>query len=243
MASSKIVLFIVEGESDELALGRILSTLIAQFSGDGVKFGITRGDITSARASRNEPSSSSIKKRVQKVVRSFLEVDKLRWTDLSAIVLITDTDGAFIKDELVEFNADAARLRYFEDHIETSNVDGIHDRNQQKSACLKVLMATSFMTYANCKVPFKVAYMSRNLEHALSDYARDASTEKKIELARAFTRAYGAKPDAFLRLLDDLAPTGSYRDSWRYIARDDNSLKRGSNMKQVLDELGERVSQ
>lgn len=237
MASSKIVLFIVEGETDELALGRILSSLIARFSGDGVKFGITRGDITSAYDSPNEPASSSIKKRVQKAARSFLEIDKLRWTDLCAIVLITDTDGAFIDDELIELDVDAARLRYFEDHIETADVAGVCERNARKSACLKVLTTTSYLTYAKCKVPFKVAYMSRNLEHALSDYVCEASTEKKVELARAFTRTYGSRPDDFLRLLDRLAPEGSYRDSWRYIAQGDNSLKRGSNMKQVLDGL------
>ena len=237
MASPKIVLFIVEGRTDELALGRVLSKLVGDSSGCGVKFGITRGDITSSYVFGEEPSSSTIKKRVQSTVRSFLERDKLSWNDLSSIILITDTDGAFVEDALVWFNQEEPSLRYFNDHIETGDASSLRRRNKCKSSCLKVLVSTHFMTYARRKVPFRVAYMSRNLEHALSDYAQEASTEKKVELARRFTGNYGLNTSEFLELLAEIAPPGTYQDSWNYIFDQSNSLKRGSNMKQVLDEL------
>lgn len=237
MASPKIVLFIVEGRTDELALGQVLSKLVGDSSGCGVKFGITRGDITSSYVFGEEPSSSTIKKRVQSTVRSFLERDKLSWNDLRSIILITDTDGAFVEDVFVWFNQEEPSLRYFTDHIETGDADSLRRRNKCKSSCLKVLVSTYFMTYAKRKVPFRVAYMSRNLEHALSGFAQEASTEKKVELARRFTRNYGLNISEFLELLAEIAPPGTYQDSWNYIAEQSNSLERGSNMKQVLDEL------
>lgn len=237
MTSPKIVLFIVEGRTDELALGRVLSKLVGDSSGCGVKFGITRGDITSSYVFGEEPSSSTIKKRVQSTVRLFLERDKLSWSDLGSIILITDTDGAFVEDAFVWFNQEKPSLRYFTDHIETGNVDSLRRRNKCKSSCLKVLVSTFFMTYAKRRVPFRVAYMSRNLEHALSDYSQEASTEKKVELARRFADNYGLNTSEFLELLAEIAPPGTYQDSWNFISEQSNSLKRGSNMKQVLDEL------
>lgn len=241
MASPKIVLFIVEGETDERALGRVLSKLVTDSLGYGVKFGITRGDITSKYVSGKENPSSTIKKRVQSAARSFLNRYKLRWSDLCYIVFITDTDGAFISDELIRFNPNECGFKYFDNHIEASDTDGARIRNDIKSSCLKVLASTSSMTYSKRRVPFKAAYMSRNLEHALSDYKIEASIEKKDELAYAFNRRYGSSPAHFIRLINDIAPNGSYRDSWKYIADDTNSLKRGSNMKQVLEELGLQI--
>ena len=79
--------------------------------------------------------------------------------------------------------------------------------------------------------------MSRNLEHALSDYSGRATQQKKYDLARKFSKKYGTDVIGFLELLTFLAPVGSYQDSWVYVARDNNSLLRGSNMKQTLEAL------
>ena len=45
MGATKFVLFIVEGETDELALGRALTSLFASGEHPGPRFGIVRGDI------------------------------------------------------------------------------------------------------------------------------------------------------------------------------------------------------
>lgn len=50
MGATKFVLFIVEGETDELALGRALTSLFASGEHPGPRFGIVRGDITSVHA-------------------------------------------------------------------------------------------------------------------------------------------------------------------------------------------------
>lgn len=237
MGAVKFVLFVVEGETDELALGRALTSLFASGDRPGPRFGIVRGDITSAHALGAGNPASSIKRRLVDAVKEFLAKDKLRATDLDAIVLLTDTDGAFIDDSAVIYNEDEPRCSYHEDRIETSNVDSLRLRNQRKASCLKTLSRTHELTCSKKTIPFKVAYMSRNLEHALSNYPGKASQQKKYDLARAFSRKYGADVVAFTELLTFLAPNGSYRDSWGYITQENNSLLRGSNMKQTLEAL------
>lgn len=237
MGTTKFVLFIVEGETDELALGRALTSLFASGEHPGPRFGIVRGDITSVHALGAGNPASTIKKRLVDAVKEFLAKDKLRVTDLDAIVLLSDTDGAFIDDSLVVYDEDEPRCSYYEDRIETSNVASLRQRNQCKSSCLKTLSRTHELTCNKRKIPFKAAYMSRNLEHALSDYSGRATQQKKYDLARKFSKKYGTDVIGFLELLALLAPVGSYQDSWVYIAQDNNSLLRGSNMKQTLEAL------
>ena len=166
MGATKFVLFIVEGETDELALGRALTSLFASGQHPGPRFGIVRGDITSVRALGAGNPASTIKRRLVDTVKEFLAKDKLRATDLDAIVLLSDTDGAFIDDSLVVYDEDGPHCSYFEDRIETSNVASLRQRNQCKSSCLKTLSRTHELTCNKRKIPFKAAYMSRNLEHA-----------------------------------------------------------------------------
>ncbi len=237
MGAAKFVLFVVEGETDELALGRALTSLFATGDKPGPRFGIIRGDITSAHALGAGNPASTIKRRLVAAVKEFLAKDKLRAADLDAIVLLSDTDGAFIDDSAVVYREEKSHCSYLEDRIETSDVDSLRLRNQIKASCLKTLSRTNELTCDKKKIPFKVAYMSRNLEHALSDYPGYASQQKKYDLARAFSRKYGANVMAFTELLVLLAPDGSYRDSWDYIAQNNNSLLRGSNMKQTLGAL------
>lgn len=192
MGATKFVLFIVEGETDELALGRALTSLFASGEHPGPRFGIVRGDITSVHALGAGNPASTIKRRLVDTVKEFLAKDKLRVTDLDAIVLLSDTDGAFIDDSLVVFDEDeprcSPRCSYFEDRIETSNVASLRQRNQCKSSCLKTLSRTHELTCNKRKIPFKAAYMSRNLEHALSDYSGRATQQKKYDLARKFSK-------------------------------------------------------
>lgn len=178
MGAAKFVLFVVEGETDELALGRALTSLFATGDKPGPRFGIIRGDITSAHALGAGNPASTIKRRLVAAVKEFLAKDKLRAADLDAIVLLSDTDGAFIDDSAVVYREEKSHCSYLEDRIETSDVDSLRLRNQIKASCLKTLSRTNELTCDKKKIPFKVAYMSRNLEHALSDYPGYASQQK-----------------------------------------------------------------
>ena len=230
MAFSKLVLFVVEGESDELALGRSLTTVFAARRHLEVRFGIVRGDITAD----SDGSPSDIKKRVNACARQYLSRYKLKWSDLDSIVLISDMDGAFLNSSSVVERQGSDGIIYLPDRIICNDAYGINKRNERKSGCLKVLSRTGYLSYSGKKVRFIACYMSRNLEHALSDRIEETSTDDKFALARRFTKRYGTNDVEFLAFLKSIAPEGDYRDSWDYISQGTNSLQRGSNLCQVL---------
>lgn len=235
LALSKVVLFIVEGETDELALGAPLNKLFSSFNSSEFRFRVTRGDLITNRSYGSECSPNNVKKRVVEQVKIFLGRYKLKWSDLAAIIYLTDTDGTFIAASSVVQNDELNGISYFLDHVESPYSASIVSRNDNKSACLKVLCRSGHLTYSGQRVAFKTCYMSRNLEHALHGRVEEADTPTKVALSRKFAKYYRVHPEAFAELITKIAPSGSYQDSWLYIADGLHSLERGSNLSQVLD--------
>lgn len=83
--TKKIVLFIVEGVTEQIALEGILSNL----SPDGVRFKITNGDITSNIRS----NETNIIKTVYNHVVGYIEREYIKKSDILQIVQLIDTDG------------------------------------------------------------------------------------------------------------------------------------------------------
>ena len=105
MASTrKVVLFIVEGPSDEAALGGIFTKI---FSNAAVKFDVIHGDVTT---SCQDPAK--IREHVRNEILKHLARDRgYGWKDLERIVVICDTDGAFVPSSCIEASSDG-RLHY-----------------------------------------------------------------------------------------------------------------------------------
>ena len=85
--AKQVMIFIVEGPTEETALAQILSRI---FSTGQIKFEIVHGDITTER--RLNP-----RERVRGLVLQSLKLNGYRWKDIARIVQISDTDGAFIR--------------------------------------------------------------------------------------------------------------------------------------------------
>lgn len=113
LALSKVVLFIVEGETDELALGAPLNKLLSSFKSSEFRFRVTRGDLITNRSYGSECSPNNVKKRVVEQVKIFLGRYKLKWSDLAAIIYLTDTDGTFIAASSVVQNDELNGISYF----------------------------------------------------------------------------------------------------------------------------------
>lgn len=233
------VLFIVEGPTDELALGGILTAVTAQRFGDNVKFDVMRTDpLTRYRFTsipNGAPVSCVAREKVRDEVLAYLERQRYAWRDLSRIVYLTDTDGVFIPDELVVSNEDSDSLVYGEDSIRCCDPLDIRRRNHMKAEGLNQLRRVGELTYKRHAVPFSVHYMSRNLEHALNGVSENQTDEEKGELARQFSRRYSADISGFLDLIQSLCPRGGYSDSWDYISRELHSLQRGTNLLYALE--------
>jgi len=106
----KILLFIVEGSNDEVALGMPLENLQKSFSRDDmIMFGITHGDIT---------SDFKVKKAADEIVncaKKYCEIYKLKKSDIYKIVLLIDMDGAYIPSDAIITSDEHNKAYYGED--------------------------------------------------------------------------------------------------------------------------------
>lgn len=127
MAKKKVMLFIVEGPTDETSLSTVLNRI---FSSSTVKFQVVHGDVLT----RDFTSSDKIVAAVWDQVKAFMgEIYKK--SDIFRIVHLTDMDGVFVPDDaVVEDNVMAAGAPplYTETQIQTPNRVGILDRNKRK---------------------------------------------------------------------------------------------------------------
>ncbi len=95
--AKKIVLVIVEGESDRKALGLQLSRFVKPAN---LHIEITHGDITT----REDVDDTNVLSKVCDIVKEFIKDSKERTkfrykkTDISEIIHLLDTDGAFVSD-------------------------------------------------------------------------------------------------------------------------------------------------
>ena len=124
MAKKKVMLFIVEGPTDETSLSTVLNRI---FSSSTVKFQVVHGDILT----RDFTSPDKIVAAVWEQVKEFMG-SIYRKSDICRIVHLTDMDGVFIPDDAV-VEDDSMKIDdspyYTETQIQTPNRAGILNRN------------------------------------------------------------------------------------------------------------------
>lgn len=151
-STRKVVLFIVEGPSDEAACG--IFTKI--FNNAAVKFDVIHGDVTT---SCQDPAK--IREHVRNEILRHLARDRgYGWKDLERIVVICDTDGAFVPSSFIEASSDG-RLHYEECRILARDPAAIVERNAKKSEALKRLSSIKELTSKQRKVPIRTFFLSR----------------------------------------------------------------------------------
>lgn len=226
--SKKIILFIVEGPTEKIALGSIFYRI---FNPAYVEFDVVHGDLTSNYDTWRNPREA-----VREIVLDYIKANRgFRWDDIKQVVQICDTDGAFIPESSI-IQSDNEKTVYTDDCIFSTNPNGIIDRNSRKKYSMNKLVAVKSLTYRKKSIPYAVYFLSRNMEHAFYNIKGNLSDEKKSDLAYKFRKKYINNIDEFLAFLksSDIAVEGSYKDTWDYIKVGNNSLKRGSNLYLVL---------
>ena len=219
MREKKVVAVIVEGPSDEAALGPSIQDY---FSTDEVRFIVVHGDITTNGTLTHE----TIISRIYDLINTIKSRYRYRNSDFLRIIHLCDTDGAFASDSIVE--ADVGSIRYYTDHVEVRDAKALQDRNERKAAVLFRLRSTQKIN----GIPYRIYYNSCNLEHVLWNRLRHINSREKIRLADEFAERYEGKLEDFIRFITDpeLAVPGTYRDTWEFIEEDTNSLNRHTNI-------------
>ena len=219
--AKKVVFVIVEGPTDEVAISSVLKGI---FTLHEIHFQVIHGDITIENGITGKNAKAHVANRID------LEMKKYAYkkSDILQIVHLIDTDGAFIPMNLVKGRNEKG-IQYFVDHIETGEVEFIKKRNERKSSVVASLCATGKMKGT---IPYSIYYFSRNMEHVLHNIVVDLNDDEKQELADAFAEKYENNPEEFFTFMrsEQIAVSGSYKQTWEFIRKETNSLKRYSNL-------------
>ena len=219
MSEKKVVAVIVEGPSDENAIGGILKEF---FSSEEVQFAVVHGDITSDNGTTKENAVSKIGALIETIRSRY----GYNWRDFVRIIHIADTDWAFAQNCIKE--TEVENIRYYEDHIEYFDIEEVKKRNMHKSEIMFKLYTTGKIR----NIQYRLYFNSCNLEHVLYNELKDFSDDEKEILSDEFAEKYEGKVLEFIEFISDksFAVDGTYRETWKYIEKDMNSLQRHSNM-------------
>ena len=220
MARKKIVFIIVEGLSDETALGAILSKL---YDSSSVYIHVMRCDITTEKLTGNKTIVGSI----GDVVSNYAKSRHFKKSDFQEIIHIADTDGAFIPNDSIIEDVQAEEVFYSEEEIRTKSKRKIEQRNETKRNHMRVLFSRNRIW----DVPYNLFYMSCNLDHVLYNKLNSTDAEKESD-AFAFAKKYKLLPDEFIKYIceSDFSVMTDYKTSCEFIQQGLHSLNRYTNL-------------
>lgn len=225
--TKKAIFVIAEGPTDEDALSSVLKQI---FSSAEVHFHMIHGDITTENAIAANNAKSRVAERIEAEMKKYA----YKKCDILQIAHLIDTDGAFIPENLVKARTEKG-VQYFEDHIETGEVEYIQERNRKKSSVVASLCSTGKM---KSTMPYSIYYFSRNMEHVLHNMSTELTDDQKVELADAFAEKYEKNPMGFVDFIesDEVAVAGNYAQTWSFIRTGTNSLNRYSNLRILFEQ-------
>ena len=146
-------------------------------------------------------------------------------SDIIQIIHIVDLDGTYIDPNNVVYH-DNDKIEYCSDCIKTKNVQGTINRNNCKARILNKLSSTNIIN----GIPYRIFFFSTNLEHVLHN-VQNATREEKNNLAQNFEDRFYDKPKDFIKFINnkDFAINKEYEETWNFIKKENNSLKRYTN--------------
>ncbi len=228
MARKKIVFVIVEGVSEEDALGAILSHI---YDKSTVWVQVLRKDITS----EYDVKPSNIVSKLGNIIKDYAKKNNYEKDDFKEIIHLVDMDGAYIPNKNVVEDKSAKDPIYSLTDIKTADKSGIENRNQRKSANINRI--------CTCKdiwtIPYSAYYMSCNLDHVLYNKLNSTDEEKEND-AFQFAKRYKDKTEEFISFIgqSDFSVVGDFKESWEFIKLDLHSLERYTNFGICFDCVG-----
>lgn len=220
MARKKIVFVIVEGPTDNDALGLVFEHF---FKEKEVYVHIVHGDITT----RTGINNSNILKAVVEEIKGYASNTHLTSKDFQEIIHIVDMDGAFVDNTKVVEDITKEEVYYSETEIRAKDKQGIEKRNLQKRENLNKMTAKNKIW----NIPYSVYYMSCNLDHVLYNKLNSTDEEKEQD-AFDFAKRYEDDLQGFLHFISTsyFSVQGTYVDTWKFIKEETHSLERHTNL-------------
>lgn len=225
----KIVLLLVEGEADEAALAPLIKKILQR---EDLLVKLCNGDLTSQVYTSKD---KNIITEIGRVISEFIKFNKIKKSDIVKIIHVIDMDGAYIAEEYA-CEGENESFKYLDNCIMVNNKERIIRRNQGKSKAIDRLIGKNEIM----DIPYKVYYMSCNLDHVLYN-ERNLDACKKVDMADDFADSFLDNIEGFIKFFNEknLIFQGNYDDSWKQIKLELNSLQRHSNLHFFLNEYTE----
>lgn len=170
--TDKVILFLVEGPTDEDALALIYSRIVKEHD---IKFEVLHTDITADE----DMTVKYIEDRIKKVIEVYLTKNPfIKKSDILKVVQIIDTDGAFIPSALIK-QSETGKTEYFKTYIAAKNKNRLTRRNISKRSIVHRLAHSENVA----GFLYEIYYFSRNIEHVLHNITEDLTDEEKEDLA------------------------------------------------------------
>lgn len=219
MARKKIVFVIVEGPSEETALGILLNKI---FDTNSVYVKIWHGDVTSAPG----VNMSNVVSKIGDVITQYANANHYSKEHFQEIIHLIDTDGAYISEENVVQDDSAVDPIYTLSEIHTDKREEILARNKRKSGNMDKLSACKMIW----SIPYRAYYMSCNLDHVLYG-KQNSSDDEKEDDSYKFAKEYKNKIPEFIQFISesDFSVKEDYKESWDFIRKEKHSLERYTN--------------
>ena len=220
----KLILFLVEGITEEISFGLIFSEI---FADKEIEFQIVHGDITT----RNRVNSGNIIRKINEEIKTFMDNEHYKKSDILEIIHLLDTDGAYISEELIEKH-EKDKNYYYSDKLCTSHPENTKNRNNKKSRIMDRLSSHPKIN----GISYNAYYLSCNLENVLHNDA-NIDDSLKVEKAEEFIDSYFGRELEFLDFIRNgvFTVAGEYEETWEFIKQGNNSLNRYSNLHLVFE--------
>lgn len=217
----KIIFVIVEGPSDDDSLGIFFDKYYEDYR---IEVKVMYCDITTTKG----VTTTNILRKVAEVVKEYAANNHLNREHFKEIIHIVDTDGVYVSNDLVIEDKNVNEPIYSLDSIRCKHKNNIIRRNNQKRSNIDKLIHCGHIWTS---IPYKIYYMSTNLEHVLHDI-QNATDEEKEELAYQFLKRYKNDLNGFIDYIcnSSFSVNKEYLDSWSFIKEGTNSLSRYTNL-------------
>lgn len=236
MTRRKIVFVIVEGPTDDMALGVLLNRISNK---NTVHVEIMHGDITNVTTTKNR----NMEKIIKEVWKNYADSYHFKPSDFKEIIHIMDMDGAFVPDENVITDSSRKHIFYTDDFIYCRSRDSIIYRNHKKQ---KAINEICHLTHIG-KIPYSAYFMSCNLDHVISNRINIGESAKEAG-AHAFVKRYRNDISGFIDFMtktDFVENCDDYESGWNYIRKGTRSLERHTNLgilvRRLVKESGEEA--
>ena len=229
------MLFIVEGNNDKKEIQAILRGACGQAFTDYFvdAYHVHKGDITTEK----DTSEKTIIDKLNKIVIAWRNggeqpYQKISPSDVSRIVHIVDTDGAFIPESSIVESEDA-KPKYYDKSIQYYDRAFLVGRNRKKARVIRKLIETKRID----NIPYEILFTSCNMDHVLFN-ERNPIRNDKGQNAFLFAGKCKSREDLQESIFNiEICASGTVSDSWNMIQQNHNSLARHSNLNLLLEEI------